>query len=71
MGIKKMLQLSSAEIRNKAVQEIYDNLSATPEWQGRNKTQRLYMMCIEADVTIPVMKAILAQLNLENLGFQQ
>ena len=70
MGIKKQLELAAAELRNKAVMEIYERLSATNEWQGRNKTQRLYMMCIEADVTAPVMTAILKQLNIENLGVQ-
>ena len=59
------MEAAAAETRNNIVKDIYEHLKLTPEWKNRNKTQHLYMMCIEADVTVPIMTGIIRQLGIE------
>lgn len=65
MSVKEKMAEAAAMARNKAVLDTYDLLKATEEWQTKNKTQHLYMLCIACDVTAPVMQGIVKEIGIE------
>lgn len=65
MSIKEKMAEAAAQARNTAVIDTYKLLKETEEWQSKNKTQRLYMMCVACDLTHPVMQSIIKNVGIE------
>lgn len=63
--MKSIMAEAAVQARNAKIRETFDLLKCTEEWQSKNKTQRLYMMCIACDLTHPVMQGILKELGIE------
>lgn len=63
--MKEKMAEAATQTRNQVVIDTYESLKITNEWQNRSKTQRLYMMCLACDVTVPVMQGILKEVSIE------
>lgn len=65
MSIKEKMAEAANLARRESVLEAYELLKGNGEWQNKNKTQHLYMLCIACDVTAPVMQNIVKELGIE------
>lgn len=65
MSMKEKMAEAAAQARKNAVLEAYELLKRNNDWQDKNKTQRLYMLCIACDVTAPVMQGIVKEIGIE------
>lgn len=65
MSMKEKMAEAANQVRNKTVVDTYESLKDTDEWQSKNKTQRLYMLCIACDATHPVIQSVLKEVGIE------